>query len=124
MKKIIIILLVVILSFLINGCTHQGGSSDVTYSNNNYDLKYEKIKVEETHIFEVNMDDYLKVSINTKKEKLKITIKDSIGNEIYTGSNLSTSEFDVKVIKDDTYTIKIYGPKGTGNLTIDLIRNK
>lgn len=120
MKKMTMILVLIFLSFIFIGCMHQGGSSGVTWGDYKYDLKYENMRVEETHDFQMSKGDNFKISVITELGKLKVTIEDSDGNEIYSGSDIPTSEFKVKVNKDDTYTINIYGRKVTGDFHIRL----
>jgi hypothetical protein len=123
MKRFRVLILVVIFSILISGCTFQEGTSGVSLSDDSFELEYENIGVEETHDFIMNENDHFKVLIKNDKGNIKILIKDSSGKELYSGNNLSTSEFNVEIKNADTYTIEVDGRRVSGELHFYRIRN-
>jgi hypothetical protein len=123
MKRFKVLILVIIFLFLISGCTFQEGTSGVSLSDNSFELEYENIDVEETQDFMMNENDYFKISTKNYEGKMKILIKDSSGNELYSGKNLPTSEFNVEIKNADTYTIEVDGRKVSGELRFYIIKN-
>jgi len=122
MKKIIVLLTLMFFTIIMSGCILQEGSLTTSSGSERYDLEYENITVEETHEFELTENDYLSISVLKNKGRIKVLVKDSGGNEIYSGSNLPTSGFNVEVKKADTYTIEINGRRVSGELHFNKVR--
>ncbi len=122
MKKNIIMLTLIVFTMIMSGCILQDGSLTTSSGSERYDLEYENITVEETHDFELTENDYLSISVLKNKGRIKVLVKDSSGNEIYSGSNLPTSGFNVEVNKADTYTVEIDGRRVSGELHFNKVR--
>lgn len=66
----------------------------------------------------LNMDDVLQVEVSREGGKIDLAISGRKGSEPYTGNDLETGLFTVKVSETDKYEIRITGKNATGKVTV------
>jgi len=123
MKRFLTVFLIISLSILIGTYALQEDSFAIFLDSGSLELEYRNVDIEESHEIVMDSDDYLEVSVKNDKGQIKISIKDSNGNEVYSSCNLPTSEFSVQIEKADTYTIEVNGHNVSGELSIFRVRN-
>lgn len=115
MKQIFYTLIIILLVFSCIGCSAEVYDGQVTSSPGGFTLDYNEFNSTKSHCMALSSGDTLHVSLSNQSGRVAIAVNDDLGNEIYSGYELTNGEVQLNITKDSTYTIKVIGSGAKGS---------
>lgn len=123
MKKISLLIMGVIFVLVLSGCqVTKGGFSEFmsveTQTGSIWSKKYQKINGSISKYFNLEENEVMSFDIVTEKGELSISLVDSNGETIYSGSEIPTSTFEVTIPSSGRYELTVEADHHKGSFEI------
>jgi len=120
MRKIFNVLIVLALSFFMVGCIYSKKSlENASLTENSLEVIGEDLSKDYSEALRFKANEVVDFDINVKSGKVKIALYSEDNTEVYSGNlNSGKTNFEVNIIEEGTYNLRIEAKKFTGTIEI------
>jgi hypothetical protein len=117
MKKISLIILSILVFSIFIGCSRPSFNGSRTSNNKQFLMEYSVLNTTETSEMELKEGTIIDAEVESKGGRVNILVESINGGKIYTGENVGTGKFSLKIKKSDTYKFTVTGDNAKGSIS-------
>ena len=117
MKKIGLACIVCFSLALLSACNHAAFNGSSTGNDTQFIMEYSILNTSDYREMALKAGDVIDTTIVSDAGSVDILVENSAGESIYSETNVPTSEFEIVISQDDTYTFTVTGHKAKGSVS-------
>ena len=102
---------------LLNACGNATFNGSSTGNDTQFIMEYRILNTSDHREMSLKTGDVIDTTIVSDAGSVDILVENSAGESIYSETNVPTSEFEIVISQDDTYTFTVTGHKAKGSVS-------
>ena len=117
MKKLGFALRLCLSLILLNACSNAAFNGSSTGNDTQFIMEYSILNTSDHREMSLKTGDVIDTTIVSDAGSVDILVENSAGESIYSETNVPTSEFEIVISQDDTYTFTVTGHRAKGSVS-------
>lgn len=117
MKKVSYVILICGFLCLLCGCGQKTFNGNSTGNDHQFIMEYTVLNTSDHRDLVLQSGDVIDVKIVSQSGSVDIEVQNSAGESIYKEADVPTSDFEIKILQDDTYQFIVTGHQAKGSVS-------
>ncbi len=117
MKKLGFVYIVCFSLTLLSACGYATFNGSSTGNDTQFIMEYSILNTSDHRKLSLEMGDIIDTTVVSDAGSVDIQVENSVGESIYSEKDVPTSEFEIVISQDDTYTFTVTGHSAKGSVS-------